>query len=361
MNVSIRTDASADIGTGHVMRCLVLAEELRKKNVNVRFICRELSGNLIEYIKSKSFKVVSLSSPVHSNPEYNDLKWLQLNWEADALETIEAISNQPVSDWLIIDHYAFDKHWELTLRPMVKKIMVIDDLANRPHVCDLLLDQNLYKNLEKRYEKLIPSYTTRLLGPTYLLLRHEFRNIQYATKKKDIVKRILVSFGGSDPTNETMKAISAIKLMNRPDITVDIVIGFSNQNYSAIKKYCKDISNISIHYQIDYLAELMAKADLAIGAGGSTTWERCYARLPAITIETAANQSEILSYLSELGVVCHLGRSEEVTEQDIANSIMNIINNPEIRKEMMTASESVMQDFNERLIVDRLLEENHNA
>lgn len=121
MNVSIRTDASADIGTGHVMRCLVLAEELRKKNVNVRFICRELSGNLIEYIKSKSFKVVSLSSPVHSNPEYNDLKWLQLNWEADALETIEAISNQPVSDWLIIDHYAFDKHWELTLRPMVKK------------------------------------------------------------------------------------------------------------------------------------------------------------------------------------------------------------------------------------------------
>ncbi|MBP2077995.1 UDP-2,4-diacetamido-2,4,6-trideoxy-beta-L-altropyranose hydrolase [Oceanobacillus polygoni] len=360
MKVFIRTDASTGIGTGHVMRCLVLAEELRKKNVSVTFVCRRLSGNLIEYIKSKSFTVISLPTPTNSNPDQDDENWLKLNWKTDVRQTINAIGKQPDKDWLIIDHYAIDKKWERTIKPMVKKLMVIDDLANRQHDCDLLLDQNLYRNLDKRYEKWIPSYTTTLLGPTYLLLRQEFRDIQYVEKKSDNVKRILISFGGSDPTNETMKAIKAIKLMNQPDIAVDIVIGFSNQNYSAIKKYCEDIPNIKIHYQIDYLAELMAKADLAIGAGGSTTWERCYVRLPAITIETATNQSEILSYLSEIGVICHLGLSKEVAEQDIANQLMHIINNPEMLKGMMDASKLMMRDFNESLVVDRLLEENND-
>ncbi|WP_067724761.1 UDP-2,4-diacetamido-2,4,6-trideoxy-beta-L-altropyranose hydrolase [Oceanobacillus damuensis] len=356
MNIYIRTDASTDIGTGHVMRCLVLAEDLRKKNANVIFICRKLSGNLIEYIESKSFTVLTLPAPMSPNLDKDDINWLKINWKTDALHTIDSINKQPVDiDWLIIDHYAIDKKWERTVKPLVKKIMVIDDLANRPHDCDLLLDQNLYRNLEERYEKWIPSYTTALLGPTYLLLRQEFRDTQYIEEKNGIIKHLLISFGGSDPTNETMKAIKAIKLINQPEIAVDIVIGFSNRNYSAIKEYCKEIPNIKVHYQIDYLAELMAKADLAIGAGGSTTWERCYAGLPALTIETATNQSEILSYLSEIGAICHLGLSKEVTGQDIANNLIKLINHPNKLKDMVDASKLIMRDFKESLVVERLL------
>ncbi|MGJ9458019.1 UDP-2,4-diacetamido-2,4,6-trideoxy-beta-L-altropyranose hydrolase [Oceanobacillus sp. CF4.6] len=359
MNIFIRTDASTDIGTGHVMRCLVLAEDLRNKNVKVTFICRELPGDLIEHIENKGFPVISLPSPGNSKPANEDgisnENWLKLNWKTDALQTIDAISKQPTIDWLIIDHYEIDKKWERIVRPHVKKIMVIDDLANRSHDCDVLLDQNLYRNLEKRYEELISESTTTLLGPKYLLLRQEFRDLKYVQIEKGSVKRILISFGGSDPTNETMKAIKAIKIINQRDISVDVVIGFSNRNYSAIKKSCKKYSNIKIHYQIDYLAKLMTEADLAIGAGGSTTWERCYVGLPAITIETAENQSEILSYLSEIGVVCHLGVSEKVNEEDIASNLIKLINYPNMLRDMVNAAAFIMRDFNDCLVVERLL------
>lgn len=360
MNIFIRADASTNIGTGHVMRCLVLAEDLRKRSVNVTFICRILPGDLIAHIENKGFSVISLP-PTENNisaneDEISNENWLDLNWKTDALQTIEAICKKPEIDWLIIDHYGIEKKWERSVRPGVKRIMVIDDLANRSHDCDILLDQNLYRNLEKRYEELIPESTSTLLGPKYLLLRQEFRDLQFVKNKNVTVKRILISFGGSDPTNETMKAIKAIKIINRPEIAVDVVVGISNEKYSIIKKYCEKLPNIKIHYQIDYLAKLMSEADLAIGAGGSTTWERCYVGLPAITIETAENQSEILAYLSEIGAVWHLGVSEKVDEEDIANNILKLINYPTVLVEMVNATASIMGDFSDNLVVERLLE-----
>ncbi|MGP4038662.1 UDP-2,4-diacetamido-2,4,6-trideoxy-beta-L-altropyranose hydrolase [Gracilibacillus sp. D59] len=351
MNVLIRADASIDIGAGHVMRCLVLANDLRKRNVNVTFICRELPGHLIEYIQSNGFKVHSL--PALQNEE-NHLNWLQNNWKVDVLQTIELLRQASNIDWFVIDHYAIDEKWEYIIRPFVNKIMVIDDLANRYHDCDLLLDQNLYRNMEERYLKLIPKHATALLGIKYLLLRQEFRDLKDIKERSDIVKRILVSFGGSDPTNETMKALKALDMMKRPDITVDVVIGFSDRNYSSIKQFCDKKPHIKLHSQINYLAELMAKADLAIGAGGSTTWERCYVGLPTITIETAENQSEILSYLSELGAISHLGHSEKVTEQDITNNLQNAINSPNMIKKMIGASKCIMKDFEDCSVVKHL-------
>ncbi|WP_163537022.1 UDP-2,4-diacetamido-2,4,6-trideoxy-beta-L-altropyranose hydrolase [Gracilibacillus sp. YIM 98692] len=355
MNIFIRTDASVEIGAGHVMRCLVLAEDLRKRNVNVSFVCRNFPGHLFDFIEEKGFAVFRLPAPENETSPDNHLDWVEGNWKTDVHQTIELLRTQSNIDWFIIDHYAIDEKWENTIRPFVNKIMVIDDLANRYHDCDLLLDQNLYRNMEERYIKLIPKHATALLGIKYLLLRQEFRDLKDIKERSGIVKRILVSFGGSDPTNETMKTLKTLDTVNRPDITVDVVVGFSNQNYSSIKQFCDKKSYIILHCQINYLAELMAKADLAIGAGGSTTWERCYVGLPTMTIETAENQSEILSYLSELGVVCHLGYSKVVTEEDIANNLQNAINSPIMIKKMIGASKCIMKDFEDCSVVKHLI------
>lgn len=354
MNICIRTDASVEIGTGHVMRCLVLAEDLRRNQCNVNFICREFPGNLIKNLEANGFKVWSLPVPESTCNGADFRRWLQNNWKTDAKQTIELLNKQPEIDWFIVDHYALDRQWEHIIKPRVKRLLVIDDLADRPHDCHMLMDQNLYRNMEGRYLKLVPEDATVLLGSKYLLLRQEFRNPGCVKNRGRTVNRILVSFGGSDPTNETMKALKAIYRLNRPNIAVDVVVGFSNQNYSVIKGLCEKMPQTKIHCQIDYLTELMAKADLAIGAGGSTTWERCYMGLPAITIETAENQSEILSFLSELGAVYHLGKSREVHEEDLAIHLQGLINSPKKMKEMMEASEFIMEEYEDCAVVKQM-------
>ncbi|MEC5424228.1 UDP-2,4-diacetamido-2,4,6-trideoxy-beta-L-altropyranose hydrolase [Virgibacillus sp. C22-A2] len=354
MNICIRTDSSVEIGSGHVMRCLVLAEDLRRNQCKVTFICRELPGNLIKNIEAHGFKVLSLSFPETAG-EGGGLKgWLKSNWDTDAEQTIETLRDQQSINWFIVDHYALDRRWEHSIKPRVNSLMVIDDLADRPHDCDLLLDQNLYRDMKGRYQKLVPEHATVLTGPKYLLLRQEFRNRRHVKRSCSNVNRILISFGGSDPTNETMKALKAINSLKRPEIAVDVVVGYSNQSYPAIREFCKKMPQTDIHYQIDYLAELMAKADLAIGAGGSTTWERCYMGLPAVTVETAENQSEILSFLSELGAVYHLGKSREVQEDDLAIHLQRLLNSSKRFKDMRKATKFIMKDYEEYAVVKHL-------
>ncbi|MFD2046675.1 UDP-2,4-diacetamido-2,4,6-trideoxy-beta-L-altropyranose hydrolase [Ornithinibacillus salinisoli] len=353
MNIFIRADSSKEIGTGHIMRCLVLAEDLRKKKVNITFICRKLQGNLMDLIKTKGFHVRSLP-PITSN--LGDLQWHKTYWDYDAMQTTNILKKQAEVEWLIIDHYAFDIMWEHQLKPYVKKIMVIDDLANRPHDCDLLLDQNVYKNMDERYAGLVPYTTKTLLGIKYLLLRQEYRNIRNIKKRNGLVNKILISFGGSDPTNETMKALKAINMLNRQNIHVDVVVGFSNQNYQTIQSLCAIMPQTTLHYHIDYLADLMAEADLAIGAGGSTTWERCYVCLPAITIETARNQTEILTFLSEVGAIRHLGVSKEVSELDIANTLHQLLQDPKSLINMMDASLLIMKEVESNSVAKQLVE-----
>ncbi|HDL08410.1 MAG TPA: UDP-2,4-diacetamido-2,4,6-trideoxy-beta-L-altropyranose hydrolase [Desulfobacteraceae bacterium] len=232
----IRADASVQIGTGHVMRCLTLADELRERGADIIFVCREFDGNLCGYIEEKHYIVHRL--PVSNEQEHNiegNLKhavWLGADWQTDARqveEIIKGVDTPP--DWLVVDHYAIDERWEGHLRPYCKKIMAIDDLADRPHDCDLLLDQNFYENLESRYDGLVPAWCKKLLGPKYALLRPEFREARKNLRKRDgHVKRIMIFFGGSDPSNETAKALEAVRMLNRPDIAVDVVVGAFNQN-----------------------------------------------------------------------------------------------------------------------------------
>ncbi|MEX6780098.1 UDP-2,4-diacetamido-2,4,6-trideoxy-beta-L-altropyranose hydrolase, partial [Limnospira fusiformis] len=211
MKVIFRVDSSAQIGSGHLIRCRTLAEELRRRGAEVRFICREHRGNLIHLLSQAAFPVTVLPPPPQSSGEMeeNYQAWLGVSAETDAQETLLALGGES-ADWLVVDHYGLDAVWERQLRPQVKQILVIDDLANRPHDCDVLLDQNYSQLGEQRYQGWVPHSCRLLLGPRYGLLRPEYPLYRQAlSPHRGQVRRVLVFFGGTDSQNMTGKALEA--------------------------------------------------------------------------------------------------------------------------------------------------------
>jgi UDP-2,4-diacetamido-2,4,6-trideoxy-beta-L-altropyranose hydrolase len=366
MNVFFRVDSSIEIGSGHVMRCLTFADLLREKDFKISFICREQSGNLIDYIENKGFNVHRLKNGFNTEEiEYitDHSHWLTVNWETDVLDTIAILKNENNIDWLIIDHYAIEKKWENEIKPYVKNIMVIDDLADRLHDCKLLLDQNYFPDYENRYNGLVPRFCLKLLGPQYALLRSEFKNVPTDFKKRNgEIKHILIYFGGIDLTNETTKALEGIRLLKQTSITVDVVVGSTNPNKVQIKKHCSLMPNVNFYCQVSNMAELMIKADLAIGAGGITTWERCYLGLPSITIIIAKNQAKVLEALGDAGATWNLGFSHEVLSKDIAQKVSEALINPFLVRQMSEKSKLLIKGrgkLGNDLIMKLMLEEDN--
>ncbi|MDA8141181.1 MAG: UDP-2,4-diacetamido-2,4,6-trideoxy-beta-L-altropyranose hydrolase [Desulfobacteraceae bacterium] len=339
MHVVFRTDASLAIGTGHVMRCLALAEALQRMDVRASFICRAHEGHLIELIQARGIQVFSLPESKKNQSFESRLahaEWLGCSWEEDKAETIRVLDNlRPTPDWLIIDHYAIDAQWEQCLRLYVHGIMAIDDLADRSHHCDILLDQNLYFNADARYAGLIPSSCLLLLGPRYALLRPEFKEARKNLRERNgSVKRILIFFGGVDQHNMSGMALEAIQSLNRQDIAVDLVVGRSNPHAEVLQSRCAQIPNTHFHLQVDNMAQLMATADLAIGAGGVASWERCCLGLPAIIISIARNQIAIAENVGRADLGIYLGPSEIVSKDDLVRSLTTLIGNAAIVKEI---------------------------
>lgn len=327
----IRADASTSIGSGHVMRCLTLAHRLKKeKNAKVVFVMRVLPGNLIGVVEKQGFEVLKLP-PANQKYSLNGYGlWLTVPMEVDAQQTIEVLQHYlqehgcDVVDRLIVDSYALDEQWELMLRPYCREIMVIDDLANRRHDCDILLDQNFYLNKDVRYVGLVPEHCKMLLGPEHALLREEFYEAKKHFRKRDgTIKNILVFYGGSDLTNETEKAIEALVQLHDEgyNFTADIIIGVSNSRREKIEKICSKYNFLHYYCQVSNMAEFMNKADLMLGAGGSTTWERLYMELPALVTAVAENQIQGCRDCSQAGLIDYLGESEKVTVAVIVNAL----------------------------------------
>jgi UDP-2,4-diacetamido-2,4,6-trideoxy-beta-L-altropyranose hydrolase len=340
MEFAIRVDSSVEMGSGHVMRCLTLANMVRQQGHMVYFICRRLPGNLINVIEDKGYMVYQMPYAPYSHiatlEELRHTHWLGTVWEIDAQETIGIISSRKqAADWVIVDHYAIDYRWESLLRPHVGKIMVIDDLSDRQHNCDLILDQNLHEDRNSKYKQLIPESCMQLLGTSYVLLRSEFSDAKKNMHQRTgTLRRIFVFFGGSDPTNETWKALQAIDSLRYTDIIVDVVVGASNPHKEQIEKFCLTHAKYHFYCQINNIAQLMAKADLAIGAGGTATWERCYLGLPAITISFAHNQEAIAKLAAQAGASIYLGIASDVEVAKIAGTIKQVRQQPEQLKQM---------------------------
>ncbi|WP_088071941.1 UDP-2,4-diacetamido-2,4,6-trideoxy-beta-L-altropyranose hydrolase [Gottfriedia luciferensis] len=332
-HIFFRVDASYEIGTGHVMRCLTLAKLFTNFDISISFICRDLPGNLIKLIMDLGYEVHILPSSskvsetkIVKNP-YGG--WLNVDWKTDVIQTVGIISKVTTNYCLLIDHYAIDSNWEKLFYSYTgKQIIVIDDLANRSHFCNILLDQNITNNKE-RYDDLVPINCVKFIGIEYVILRTEFYVEKQKVKERDgKIRRILVFFGGSDPTNETLKTIQILKKPAYSDIHIDIVVGNTNLNKELIKSLCDNVPNFYFHCQISYIAKLMRLADISIGAAGTTTWERCYLGLPTLTIETAENQNDITNIANDIGVICNLGKSSLVTKERIEQELNFLMQNP---------------------------------
>ncbi len=310
MKILFRVDASLIIGTGHVIRCLTLAKSLAANGAQCHFACREHPGNLIDFIRQQGFEVAALPMPKDRQPTGDEAEvsalahaaWLGCDWASDAAQTkVGAVVTE--IDWLVVDHYALEARWESAMRNVAKKIMVIDDLADRRHDCDVLLDQNYYADMNLRYDGKVPPHCRMLLGPRYALLREEYRNWRAQVKPhRGEVKRILMFFGGIDAGNFTGLAIKALSALGIKEVEVDVVIGPQHPQRSEIEQACVR-HGYACYVQTSRMAELMIAADLAIGAGGSTTWERCCLGLPTLSICTAENQRKQIADAAEAGLL----------------------------------------------------------
>ncbi len=314
MNITFRTDASIQIGTGHVIRCLTLAEAFRANGANCCFICREQPGNLIELIKQRGFSVLVLADTISifvadamkvaelSNYEL----WLGSTWTEDASQTQVAAGESKV-DWLIVDHYALDKRWEQSLRPLCRKLMVIDDLADRPHDCDVLLDQNLGRNASD-YSQLVPKNCTILAGPQYALLRPDFAAFRYESLQRRAtpkLEHLLISMGGIDQFDATGKVLAALQKCELPaDLRITVVMGSKAPWIERIMFLAKIMPRpTTVKVNVHNMAQLMSDCDLAIGAAGGASWERCCLGLPTMLVVLADNQRSGATALERCGCV----------------------------------------------------------
>ncbi|PVH27266.1 UDP-2,4-diacetamido-2,4,6-trideoxy-beta-L-altropyranose hydrolase [Pararhodobacter oceanensis] len=305
MRVAFRADASIEIGTGHVMRCLTLARALREAGASCQFITRDLPGHMGARITAEGFDLTLLPAPQGPAPEGPPLHaaWAGVDWTQDSTETRAALATSP--NWLVMDHYAFDTRWQNAACPKDTRLMVIDDLADRKHRCDLLLDQNLGRT-DTDYDGLIPEDCTRLTGPRYALLRPEFaqrRAQALAARAHRGLQNLMISMGGIDAVDATSTILTALRAAPLPpDLTISVIMGRNAPALESVRALAQDMPfRTEIAIDVNDMAARMATADLAIGAAGATTWERCCLGLPSLIIETAANQSGIASAMAAAG------------------------------------------------------------
>jgi UDP-2,4-diacetamido-2,4,6-trideoxy-beta-L-altropyranose hydrolase len=336
MRVVFRADASVSIGTGHIVRCATLAEALRatsevanphdaansqisapkpaslSANIDIHFITHAAQGDLNDWLPQKGFTVHILPQGDGNAPVARC-----------ELEAVQAILSQWPDgvDWLVVDHYGLDAPWESAMRPFVRKILVIDDLANRAHDCDALLDQNWHPNASQRYQGLVPAQAQFMLGPEYALLRPEFAGARAQVQARrseppEAVLRLLICFGGTDPSGETLKALAAVVLLAMPDLQVDVVVGAGNPCNREIEAACQRRRNTTFYCQTEAVAELMGKADVALTSGGTVTWEKLCVGLPGLSVAVAENQLALSEAVQAAGAQWFLGLADGVALSD---------------------------------------------
>jgi len=280
------------------MRCLALADALRASGANCTFVCRTHTGHLLNLIRQRGHTGIALSSGTHlplttQDTSPSHASWLGTDWASDAEATQYAL-NETMPDWLIVDHYALDANWEKTMRPHCGRLMVIDDLADRPHDCNLLLDQNLGRTAQD-YSHRIPHTATMLIGPQYALLRPEFATLRtesLARRKHPKLQHLLITLGGTDPDNVTEQVLHALCNCTLPrELHITVVMGAHAPWLEQVQTTANTMPRPTrVLVNVTHMAELMTSSDLCIGAAGGTAWERCCLGLPSLILALADNQ-----------------------------------------------------------------------
>lgn len=344
MQVVFRTDASIQIGAGHVMRCLALADALVAEGAQCTFICREHAGNLIEHIRSKGHGVHGLPLGYGTDTSLAHSAWLGSTQTQD-LESCVPLLAKLHPDWLVVDHYALDVQWEVEAGKVCANLMVIDDLADRPHACKLLLDQTFGRNA-RDYCSLVPEGCTLLCGSSYALLRPEFAALRpYSLQRREHpqLKHLLITMGGVDKDNVTAQVLNALRGCPLPaDCEITVVMGATAPWLADVQQQALTMPwSTRVGVGVNSMAQLMADSDLAIGAAGATSWERCCLGLPTVMLVLAENQSAVAHGLEKTGASIVIRLSNSLVPQ-LASSISEICNSATNLIRMSQAARTVV-------------------
>lgn len=362
-NVVFRVDSSYEIGTGHVMRCLSLAEGLRKRGFSCRFISRNYMGNIISHVENRGFSVHILVSDDTDHENINELRgrkiphahWLGVSQERDVNDFNRVIEVLDV-DWIIIDHYALGVDWESKVHGDAN-ILVIDDLADRHHVCHILLDQTLGRYREQ-YEKLVPPTCDLLLGPSFALLRSEFAELRTSSVSKRIrpMEKILVSLGGVDKDNVASLVIQALALC-KGRYAVTVVAGVNNPNIEILKEVLRKVGyDVELVYQVSNMAAFVEQADLCIGAAGSSSWERCALGLPSINLVLAENQQVISASLAKAGASIDFGVMTFDRVNELADLVDKLADDTDGYLSMVEKAAAICDGLGVNRVISQMLE-----
>lgn len=340
MKLLIRADASAQLGVGHVARCLTLAHALRDLGAEVCFACRLLDGHRCAAIEADGFPVFTLPAQA------------PLTAESDIAALQAALPPQALFDWVIVDHYALDARWEQAARVVARKVAVIDDLADRPHAADLLLDQNFTAS-EALYAAWLTADCRCLLGPRFALVRPAFH--QPANVLAEHGRRVLVSFGGYDVAGMVPKTLQALALLEGVQVTC--IAGLGHPQREAIAALCVGRAGWEVHDYIDDLPARMASADLFVGAGGGTTWERAALGLPSLCVSVADNQRANAQAMAQAGMHLYLGEAEQVEVPALSQAIALLLGNRALRHSFAERSRALVDGRGAQRVAVALLGE----
>jgi UDP-2,4-diacetamido-2,4,6-trideoxy-beta-L-altropyranose hydrolase len=334
MNVALRADASGEAGTGHVARCLTLAVEFLRRGHTATLVTRRLAPTLTARARTAGCDVVAIGEG------------------DDAEETVTAVGRLGRLDLMIVDHYRFGADWERHVAGSAQHLMVIDDLADRVHVCALLLDQNLFGNAAARYEGLISPGTVLLLGPDYALLRPEFARARAAmSERTGSIRRVLVTYGGSDPNADTERTVHAVRRA-LPSAVIDAVLGGSSERTRSVQESLCSMAGVELYLDTREMSALIAGADLCVGAAGGTTWERCCLGLPSLVVATADTQIEPSRQLDNAGAVRYLGTSAGVSNDMLVEAIRDASVRPEMLRSLSRIGMSLVDGLGAGRCVD---------
>lgn len=348
--IAIRADASIDIGSGHIMRCVTLAKEMQKRGKEIFFICRELSENLSRSISDNGFHLERLSNYRAADVKIDSDESSAINSSVldqethpDWIGTIAALKHiRPYL--LVIDHFGIDAKWENAIRRIIPlRIAVIDGQRNRKHDCDILIDPNYSLEGKDGWKSLVLPECELFVGPQFAFLRPEFHKERKNIKVRyGRVEDILICFGGSDKFNATKMVLQALKEINHSIQKVHVVIGSQNPWKDNLISICSNFKNFVCHIDPENIAALMSKADLAIGSGGIMTWERCFLGVPSILMSIAENEVRNCQALSNANAVIYIGRREHNNVESIKNAILGAVADPELLQSLSRRSIEIM-------------------
>jgi UDP-2,4-diacetamido-2,4,6-trideoxy-beta-L-altropyranose hydrolase len=317
--VLVRVDGSPAIGHGHVVRCLSLAEACRAQGTPVAFAMRDLPGGAASRVEAAGF-------PVFRLPEGTVLP-------EDATLTL-ARAREEGAAWIVVDHYALDARWEESVRAGAR-VLAIDDVPDRPHSCDAFLDQNLGARAGRA-----PAGSLLMLGPRFALLRPQFaRERQPRTVARE-VSRILVSFGGADTRDLTTRALRALRRVGYGG-AVDVVLA-GHPRPADVRAAAAALAGAVCHDHVEDMAALMAAADLALGAGGGTTWERCCLGVPALVVAAADNQVPVARAAAQAGAQVWLGTADELADDRLDAALLTLLHDPALRQHLADVGQALV-------------------